>query len=111
MRNLIMEKGISQINHFLMALRTEGITQELSLIAISWMQLLAGTSFPVFHDVSIQLPHLFPMKWLPFIRNFLNKNDLKLEVSLDCIPCLQRLHDAFLMDTHDKVHLNLMNCS
>ena len=98
MRSLVTEKGIFQLSHLLMALRTEGITHALSTIAISWMQLLAGTSSSVFHDVNTDLPQLYPMKWLPAIRSFLCEQNLYLELELDCIPKLQRINDAFIMD-------------
>lgn len=37
MKDLVPEGNTAQISHLLMALRTEGITQDLSLIVISWM--------------------------------------------------------------------------
>lgn len=67
MRHLLTEKGISQLSYFLMALRTEVVSKDLLLIAVSWMQLLAGTSVSVLQDVSTSLPHLYPMKWLSSI--------------------------------------------
>ena len=98
MRHLTTEKGIAQLCHFMMAVRTTGVTQKLALIAVSWMQLLAGNSFSVFSNVDTPLPHLYPMKWLPSIREFLRKNGLSLELSINCIPELQRVHDEFIMD-------------
>ena len=67
-------------------------------IAVSWMQLLAGTSFSVFANVKIDLPHLSPMKWLPAIWQFLHDHDLWLELEDPFIPKLQREGDGFLMD-------------
>ena len=98
LRDLKIEKGISQLQHLIMALRTPGFTRSLSLIAISWMQLIAGTQQPVFSDVSTPLPHLYPMKWLPAVRNFLNNESITLEIEDISIPSIQRINDFFLMD-------------
>ena len=62
------------------------------------MQLLAGTSFSVFQNVEVDLPHLAPMKWLPAIRLFLHQQDLWLDIKDKAIPKLQREKDGFLMD-------------
>lgn len=73
---LLLEKGISQLMYFIMALRTPGVTQELSLIAISWYHLLAGVSFPILMEPMPPLQHLEPMKCIPEIRAFLEKYQL-----------------------------------
>lgn len=104
LRDLALEKGIAQVTHLMTALRTEGITRELSLVAISWMQLLAGTSFPVFQEVQTNLPHLSPMKWLPAIRKFLLSQDMWLELEETFFPELQRVNDAFIMDIALDLH-------
>ena len=97
-RDLNQEKGISQLCSLLMALRTSGITNQLSLIAISWMQLLAGVCYSVFENVDDELHQLYPMKWLPAIRRFLKNNNATLELEENFVPKLQRTNDAFLMD-------------
>ena len=89
MRDLSTEKGIAQLHHLMMALRTEGVSNQLSTIAISWMQLLAGTSSFVFEDVSTSLPHLYLMTWLPSIRKFLHRNNMTLEMEMKFVPSLQ----------------------
>ena len=67
MRHLVVEKGVAQLSHLMMEIRTLGISHKLSMIAISWMQLISGISTSVFKDVKSPLPHLAPMKWLPAI--------------------------------------------
>ena len=62
MRNLVVEKGLAQLSHLMMAMRTSGISNELAMIAISWMQLVSGIGTSVFTDVATPLPHLRPMK-------------------------------------------------
>lgn len=91
LRDLRIEKGISQLQNFIMALRIQGITQQIALIAVSWMQLLVGTQKSFFIDVSTPLPHLYSMKWLLTIRSFLHLSFLTLESELDCTPPLQCL--------------------
>ena len=61
MRDLVLKRNLAQTTHLLMALRTKGITQDLALIAMSWMQLLAGISQPVFQATNLHLPQLYPM--------------------------------------------------
>ena len=98
MRDLSMEKGLSQLMYLIMALRTPGVPQQLSLIAMSWAQFLAGVSYPIMMRPSVPLPHLEPMKWIPEIRTFLGKHDLQLELEKSFVPKPQRVNDSFLMD-------------
>ena len=99
MRDLIVEKGLAQLNHLMMAIQTKEISHDLAMIAIAWMQLISGISTSVFEDVLSLLPHLSPMKWLPSIHNFLNTQQLTLEIQQNFIPKLQQVHGIFLMDS------------
>jgi ribonuclease HI len=98
MRTLSVEKGLAQLQSLIACLRSEGIPNKLALIAISWAQLLAGTSTPIFQDCKTPLPHLDLMRWLPAIRDFLGKIDGSLEIAVDFVPKLQRENDRFIMD-------------
>ena len=98
MRKLNVEQGIGQLYYLLMSLRADGVSRDLAQIAISWAQLLAGTSISIFSDTETKLPHLDPMKWLPAIRDFLASMKCTLEMDKNYIPELQRENDLFLMD-------------
>jgi hypothetical protein len=104
MRTLSVERGIAQLYSLITCLRADGIPHQLAVIAISWAQLLAGTSWSIFEDTTTPLPHLHPMKWLPSIRDFLGSIQSRLELEETFIPKLQREGDCFLMDhaTADK---------
>ena len=62
MRDLRDKKGLAQLCHFVMALRTKGVSKELAMIATLWMQLISGISVSVFEDVETVLLHLYPIK-------------------------------------------------
>ena len=98
MRTLSIEKGLSQLLSLITCVRSTGIPHKLAMIAISWAQLLAGTSTPIFQETSIKLPQLDPMVWIPAIRDFLNKINGSLEMAETFVPDLQRENDCFLMD-------------
>jgi hypothetical protein len=88
MRTLSVERGIAQVHALFTCLRSDGIAQKLALIAISWAQLLAGTSWSIFADTTTPLPQLSPMKWLPAIRDFLGSINSHLELEESFIPPL-----------------------
>ena len=71
LNNLYTEQGISQLQALILSLCSMGPQQTLSLIAISWAQLLAGTRFPILEDVTTPIPHLYLMKWLPIICQYM----------------------------------------
>ena len=98
LRALSTERGVSQIYCFLACLRSSGVAADLSQIAISWGQYLAGTSFPILSNPNPPLPHLEPMTWLPQVRDFLSRIDCSIDLATDFRPPLQREHDKFLMD-------------
>ena len=98
MRHLVVERGVAQLTHLMMAIHTSAISNKLVMITISWMKLISGISTLVFKDVKSPLPHLAPMKWLPAIQDFLNSQKLLLNIQLDYIPEKQRIKDKFLMD-------------
>jgi hypothetical protein len=98
MRTLSVEKGIAQLFALITCLRADGIPRKLATIAISWAQLLAGTSRPIFEDTTTPLPQLQPMRWIPSIRDFLGSINSHLELEDTYIPPLQREGDCFLMD-------------
>lgn len=61
LRELALEKGIRQLQHFVMSLQTDGIPADLAKTAVSWAQLLTGASAPVMQDTQ-ELPQLRMMK-------------------------------------------------
>ena len=68
------------------------------LITLPWAQLLAGTQQPVLSDVTIALPHIAPMKWIPSIREFLHSIGGRMEAENLPVTPLQHEQDWFLMD-------------
>ena len=98
MRSHQTEQGIAQTYSLMMSLWAEGVPRKLALITLAWAQLLASTQQPVLSNVTLALPHLAPMKWIPLIRDFLRTIGGRIEVdNLPAIP-LQRKHNRFLMD-------------
>ena len=98
LRALSTERGVSQVYMFLACLRSEGIHRQLAHIMISWGQCLAGTSFSILDNVTIPLPHLVPMQWLPQVRQYLSSIQCRIELEQTLIPSLQRINDSFIMD-------------
>ena len=80
------------------SLRAEGVPCKLALITLAWAQLLASTQKPVLSDVTIALPHIAPMKWIPSIHKFLHSIGGRMEVENLPVTPLQCEHDQFLMD-------------
>ena len=70
MRSHQTEQGIVETYSLMMSLRAEGVPRKLTLITLTWAQLLAGTQQPVLSNITKALPHLAPMKWLPSIHDF-----------------------------------------
>ena len=97
MRRLEVEQGIARLYYLMMSLRSEGIPNDLARIAISWAQLIAGINKSIFINVTLPLPHLSPMKWIPAIRTFLAKTECTLEMEENYVPPLQRENDCFIM--------------
>ena len=98
MRSHQTEQGIAQIYSLMTSLRAEGVPHKLALITLAWAQLLAGTQKPVLSDVTIALPHIAPMKWIPSIREFLHSIGGGMEVENLPVTPLQREHNLFFMD-------------
>ena len=98
LRDLSVEKSISQIYLFLACVRSQGVASELALIAVSWGQFLAGISKPILQHVDIRLPHMEPMVWIPQVRSFLASIKCTVELTTTFVPPLQRQGDSFLMD-------------
>lgn len=67
LRSLYIEQGIAQMRSLIICLRSNSNMTTLAKIALSWFQLLAGTSKPILTNVTTPLPHLDPMSWLPSI--------------------------------------------
>ena len=82
----------------MMSLRAEGVPRKLVLITLPWAQLLAGTQQPVLSDVTIALPHIAPMKWIPSICEFLHSIGGRMEAENLPVTPLQHEQDWFLMD-------------
>ena len=98
LRDLSVEKSVSQIYLFLACVRSQGVASKLALIAVSWGQFLAGISKPILQHVDIRLPHMEPMVWVPQVRNFLSSVKCTVELATTFVPPLQRHGDSFLMD-------------
>ena len=98
LRQLDVERGISQVYQLLACLRSGGIESQLALIMISWGQCLAGIGDPILTNTTTPLPHLEPMTWLPSVRQFLLEIECTIEISQPFLPNLQRDNDCFLMD-------------
>ena len=92
------EQGIAQIYSLMTYLRAEGVPHKLILTTLACAQLLASTKKPVLSYVTIALPHIAPMKWIPSIHEFLNSIGGRMEVENLRVTPLQREHDRFLMD-------------
>ena len=76
LHNLYTRQDISQLQALLLSLWNTGPQQTLTLIAILWVQLLARTGFPVLDNVETPIPHLYVMKWIPSIRQYMTCNNL-----------------------------------
>ena len=98
MRSHPTEQGIAQTYSLLTSLRAEGVAQKLALNTLVWAQLLAGTQQPVLSNVTLALPHLAPMKWIPSIRNILSTVGGHIDVENFPAISLQCKNDWFLMD-------------
>ena len=98
MRSHQTEQGIAQIYSLMTSLMAEGVSRKLALITLAWAQLLAGTQKPVLSDVTIALPHIAHMNWIPSTREFLHSIGGRMEVQNLPVTPLQREHDRFLMD-------------
>ena len=81
LHNLCTEQGISQLQALLLSLWSSRPQHTLSLIAISWAQLLAGMGFPILDDIQTPIPHLYPKKWIPSIQQYMlcNNSQITLE--------------------------------
>lgn len=79
-------------------LRSSTKLHELTHIALSWAQLLTGTSRPILRDINTPLPHMYPMSWILSIRHFLKTINATLEVETVYTILIQRKNDIFLMD-------------
>ena len=96
--NLNTEQGISQLQALLSSLWSVGPKQTLSLITISWAQLLAGTGFPILNDVQTPIPHLYPMKWVPSIRQYMASNNSHITLEQTFVTPLQQEGDIHIMN-------------
>ena len=76
LHNLYTEQDISQLQALLLSLWNTGPQQTLTLIAILWVQLLARPGFPILDNVKNPIPHLYAMKWIPSIRQYMACNNL-----------------------------------
>ena len=74
------------------------LASKLAKIAISWAQILAGTSTPIFKSNAVKLPQLRLLRWIPNLRMFLARHNFELEYKVNFIPPIQRENDKFLMD-------------
>ena len=98
LHNLYTEQGISQLQALLLSLQSEGPQHTLSLIAISWAQLLASMGFPILNDVQTLIPHLYPMKWMPSIRQYMPCNNSHVTLEQTFVTPLQCECDIHIMD-------------
>ena len=77
-------------------------------INIDWVQLIAGTAWPIFEDTR-QLLHL-EGEWFISIREFLHSVDAKIKIDGVWTPQLKREHDRCLIDifAHDNKSMDLV---
>ena len=55
---LYCEQGTAQLQFFIKHWRTPGPVNTHLVIALAWLQLSCGVSFPIFSNTSINLPHM-----------------------------------------------------
>ena len=66
-------------------------------IALSWLQAQSGTSFSVFDDTTIELPHLEGL-WFLSVRQFMSLYNITFKLHDTCVPAVQRENDIHIMD-------------
>jgi hypothetical protein len=90
-------QGEGQILQFLKYWRTDSQTSKLLRVSVSWSQYQAGTSKSILHDVISPLPHL-EARWLPSLRLTLGRIQATIELDINHVTPLQRVHDEHIMD-------------
>ena len=65
---------------------------------MSWVQLLAGTWFPILDDIQTPSPHLYPMKWIPGIQKYMSSNNSHITLENTFITPLEHECDIHIMD-------------
>ena len=70
-RQLYCEQGVAQTIYFIKHWRTPGPINKMLVIALSWLQAQCGTSFSIFENTKIELPHLEGL-WFTSLRQFMS---------------------------------------
>ena len=106
-RHLYSIQGAGQVQLFLKFWRTP-LSQagKLLRISVSWLQLAAGISSPIFEAVNPSIAYC-DSKWLLSLRSYLCHIGGSLRISPTFVPPLEREYDHFIMD--EVIHSTWFN--
>ena len=102
-RDLVVEQGCGQCTLLMGHLRCGGTPADTARQAINWMQLYAGTTFPILEEPHRALPYL-PVNMLSQLREFLADSNMQLFVENAHRVELRRENDAAIMELAMKQH-------
>ena len=88
-RPLWVQQGVGQVTLFIRHWRKNTQSGKLSRIALAWLQVHTGVSFPLLSCPSKPVPHL-ESKWFQSMRTFLATINASIEVDDFTPPSLQR---------------------
>lgn len=97
-RSLYIEQGLCHIIKLIQALRTPGLARDLTIIALQWLHINAGTGKPLLTYPDHLCPHL-EGQWFGHTREFLSTVGGSLRTIYNFVPQPFRVGDKFLMDS------------
>ena len=94
-RQLYCKQGVAQIIYFIKHWRTPGPINKMLKIVLSWLQAQCGTSFSIFDNTIIELPHLEEL-WFTSLLQFMQKYNITFKLHDTCVPIIQRENDIYI---------------
>ena len=102
-------QGIEQTILFLQHYRLQDNPGKLVRIAVDWLQLFCGVSFPLFAAPQISVPQA-PQGWLTSCRDFLAQCNGRIMLAKDYVRVPQALRQSDKILMNEFMRLNLKPC-